>query len=424
MSAPGKVSLQTRGVADHVDIISGRARRRLETAVAAVAGLIPLIVMVSANALAPLIIILAIGVVLWGPRRELFRYGPRQVAVALALLATLGLASTAWSIVPKLSVHKFFQLLPLFAAACIVVAAARQLPTLLRDRAGRWLAIGIVVAALLVAAEAALGGPLNHLLTTAILHENEIMLRYKRGATVLALLAGPAAYWALSKGSFVWLAMILGAVLSTAILVGSGTAGVAIVVGCLGVLLTRRLPSVSRIGLAAFLVVLVLGAPLVRFAPNEVPATAIHEIQSGGLYRVNSAVHRLLIWQFVGERIAERPMLGWGLDSSRAVPGGQDNVQGYSERLPLHPHNAALQLWLELGFFGSILGAFIVAWIVLGVEDRIAAGLAQAVAVGVVAAAAAVAFLGFGIWQSWWVGTLGLVSMCTVAVLPPRTEPT
>ena len=35
-----------------------------------------------------------------------------------------------------------------------------------------------------------------------------------------------------------------------------------------------------------------------------------------------SAGHRLLIWSFTGNRIAEHPVLGWGLDSSRAIPGG------------------------------------------------------------------------------------------------------
>ena len=36
----------------------------------------------------------------------------------------------------------------------------------------------------------------------------------------------------------------------------------------------------------------------------------------------DSAGHRLEIWHFAGQRIAERPLLGWGLDASRAIPGG------------------------------------------------------------------------------------------------------
>ena len=62
-----------------------------------------------------------------------------------------------------------------------------------------------------------------------------------------------------------------------------------------------------------------------------------------------SAGHRLWIWSFAGDRIAERPLTGWGLDASRSIPGGKDPIRPGETWLPLHPHNASLQLWLELG---------------------------------------------------------------------------
>ncbi len=168
------------------------------------------------------------------------------------------------------------------------------------------------------------------------------------------------------------------------------------------------------------LAVIVLAAPLVRLGPSTFSEHLLQEIQSNQLYRLNSAVHRWLIWQFVAEKITERPVLGWGLDSSRAIPGAHESVQGYTDRLPLHPHNAALQVWLELGFLGSLIGAFLAAWPVLRIDRTIAGGNAQAAAVGVVAAIAVVALLGFGIWQSWWIAAISLVAALTVAVLPPR----
>ena len=38
-----------------------------------------------------------------------------------------------------------------------------------------------------------------------------------------------------------------------------------------------------------------------------------------------SAAHRLLIWDFVIARIADRPLLGWGMEASRVVPGHRDH---------------------------------------------------------------------------------------------------
>ena len=100
----------------------------------------------------------------------------------------------------------------------------------------------------------------------------------------------------------------------------------------------------------------ILTAPLTLPALDRLPGllTAADAIKG-------SAGHRLLIWSFVGERIAERPLLGWGLDASRAIPGGKEEIRPGLTRLPLHPHNAALQVWLELGMPGALLAALLSA---------------------------------------------------------------
>src|SRR5690606_2571619 len=100
----------------------------------------------------------------------------------------LGAASVMWSIVPEESLYKAAQLVPLFAASLVMVGAARGLPLAARDRAGRWLAIGIALATLLVILEAVFGGVLNHLLTGAPLYSDTSLTRYKRGAAVIAML--------------------------------------------------------------------------------------------------------------------------------------------------------------------------------------------------------------------------------------------
>ena len=40
---------------------------------------------------------------------------------------------------------------------------------------------------------------------------------------------------------------------------------------------------------------------------------------------------------------------------------GKEKVEGTNERLPLHPHNGILQLWLELGAIGAAIGAALAA---------------------------------------------------------------
>jgi O-antigen ligase len=122
-----------------------------------------------------------------------------------------------------------------------------------------------------------------------------------------------------------------------------------------------------------------------------------------------------VIWNWAADRIRERPILGWGMDASRAIPGGETEVEDYMDLrpfgidlagqvMPLHPHDAILQLWLELGMVGALLAAALAVWIWLQ------AGLAGAYPIALAAAAMPPLLLSFGIWQSWWLSTLFLAA--------------
>ena len=119
-----------------------------------------------------------------------------------------------------------------------------------------------------------------------------------------------------------------------------------------------------------------------------------------------SAGHRLLIWSFVGDRIAEHPLRGWGLDSSRSIPGGSDPIRPDETWLPLHPHNAPLQVWLELGVPGAVLFALLGGWLWLAVGRADWPRLYAAAAGGSLATAFVASVATYGIWQEWWQGTL------------------
>lgn len=146
---------------------------------------------------------------------------------------------------------------------------------------------------------------------------------------------------------------------------------------------------------------------------NEQIRTTVQRVQA-------SAYHRLIIWNFASDRIAERPWFGWGLDSSRAIPGGRDVAQlppdpwGQGGLLPLHPHNAALQVRLELELIGLIIVLLLIAVPLWRLPDRISNRSSLAAALGAATVMLVVAFASFGIWQSWWLCTLWIsVSLCT-----------
>jgi O-antigen ligase len=136
----------------------------------------------------------------------------------------------------------------------------------------------------------------------------------------------------------------------------------------------------------------------------------------------------LLIWRFAANHVAERPLLGWGMDSSRAMPGGKTDFNDIlptlhypsgAEALPLHPHDAALQWQLELGIPGLVLGLAIVVFILyrVGWRDSFRPH-ERAAALALCSGAIIVALLSFGVWQAWWQSTLWLVAALYAANVP------
>jgi O-antigen ligase len=203
------------------------------------------------------------------------------------------------------------------------------------------------------------------------------------------------------------------------------TARLATIAGLGAALFSLAAPRLGPRLVGALVAVAVLVMPLlVGFIP-KIPSASLPP----------SAVHRLVIWDFAAARIAEKPLAGWGLEASRALPGGRArpdaatldrlNITTPAQReflalahvevMPLHPHNGALQLWLELGGIGALIGAALI--LLLGFAASRSA--APAVGAGMLASAAVTGMLSFGLWQAWWVASL-LLAMVALALLPRR----
>jgi O-antigen ligase len=134
-------------------------------------------------------------------------------------------------------------------------------------------------------------------------------------------------------------------------------------------------------------------------------------------------LHRLHVWNFAMERYLERPIAGWGLDAARLLPGGTGQVpqlRGHAPYLPLHPHNMAVQLWLELGAVGALLAAGLVSVVLtrfrlLHTERPVRAAIAATFA-----AWFTIAYLSFGLWQNWWVAVPWIAAALWRAIADPR----
>jgi O-antigen ligase len=150
----------------------------------------------------------------------------------------------------------------------------------------------------------------------------------------------------------------------------------------------------AAIGALALSAAQILAVPwLMRmWAQNGVFASMLPRMPASWAARID-------IWTFVTARMAEKPLFGWGLDASRTFKG----------HIPLHPHDAPLQLWFELGAIGAVLGALIwgfIFWRFAEAAPRrrlyAAAGCATAWSTLVIGA------FSFSLWQEWWICLVAL----------------
>jgi len=332
----------------------------------------------------------------------------RTPALLVGLLAALGALSAAWSIDPLRSLIIAARLAGIFAAGLSLAAAA---PRVNPRRLLIFLMAGMLVGIPAAMVELATGGALSHL----AFERPFAATRMNFASMTMAILLFPLAAVGVRKGRPAIIAIVVamvGAMVATIWMLSDTTAKGALLIGvAAGVLFYLGPRAVPR--LAAVLSVLVVVTAPVTFPRIEryrplVEATA-------NLKR--SAVHRLLIWSFAGDRIAERPLIGWGLDSSRAIPGGAEKISpNLPEWLPVHPHNAALQIWLELGVPGATLFALTIAFLFVALgrggwprSYRAACGASMTIAL-------APAFSAWGIWNETWQSMLWFSAFLVLAL--------
>lgn len=401
-------------------VTSVSARLSAPAIILAAAGLLaPPLAVLAPLGLAPLLTVAAAALIVTGPRRLLAAGMPLWPLVALWLvLAAFALLSATWSILPGHSLAEGARLLAIGIEGLIALAAARALAAAERERVGIAIVIGTALGAGLLLFELATGAALAHWIhgwsRGVIVNES----RYDRGVTTLVLVLWPAA---LALRRWRILQIVVAATIGFSALVMTSAASlVALIAGFLSFAVALRAPRLVASALAA---ALIAGAALLPAAVPTYQATV--QIQHAAPWIKGSGIHRLLIWRFAAERIADRPLLGWGMDASRELPGGKRDfgttLPGIElgpghDAMPLHPHDALLQWRVELGIPGTILCLAVVVWALHRVGWRFGGGReAQAAALGWAATVTVIALLSFGIWQEWWLSVIWLTASLLAA---------
>jgi O-antigen ligase len=364
-------------------------------------------------AMAPLLALMAAALLATGWRRTLDAARPHAgLAAPLLLVALWAGLSALWSPIPGHSLFEAGRFVIVVAAGIIVLAGAQSLGDGAAARTGYALLFGIVLALALLQEEFHNNDAIARLLLGVPMAQPLPLARYDRGITVLLLLGIPAAAPLVAARRWLALAFLAIAIGVTVDQYMSHASRLAFAAALVAAAFAWRLPRLVAAGMAGATLFIAFVFPLL--APGGAEIARIHH--NLPILQL-SAIHRFAIWRFVSDRIAERPLIGWGMDSARVIPGGTLPVSHFfpalqlgplAQVLPLHPHDAALQWRLELGLPGAGLGLVFVAGVLWPLSRRAMAAPRRALLFAYAAAAWIVAMLSFGAWQAWWLSTLWL----------------
>jgi len=392
---------------------------------------LPLVIF-APKGLAPLFAVAAVAAIaVTAVRDRRFPRLPRRLSLFLGTFVALSLASVFWSVSPDDTLSTLPSVALTLLGGLVLVSTASQLSA--KERAwfqtaavaGGCFGFGLLVFEML-------GGASISIWLRALVGKPQAggvtpLYLLNSATTVAALYVWPCVWVAWRRRWWIVLAALLAAAVTCASLAQAGAPIAGLACGALAFAAVAGAPRVIPGVLAAVLVLGVAAAPVI---PGGIHA-AIGDVGEPGPLSY-SGYHRLLIWKTTAEHIHARPLLGHGFDTAHVLYNASDRQVKYRYRadgtvwwkadfepIPLHPHNAVLQVWLELGVVGAamMLGMLlvIVAAVAIALRDR----FDKAFGLGVLGSAVFISSISYGIWQAWWMGALALLAGFCVGALPP-----
>lgn len=190
----------------------------------------------------------------------------------------------------------------------------------------------------------------------------------------------------------------------------SAQIGILIALLCLFLPYTKKWVWTAAGAAIAMAVALAPLLPPFLFRHFAAPLDAHSFTGKGGAY----AGERLEIWDGVARLIAQKPFTGHGIDAARHM---DLPIAQLYHKYPdiLHPHNFALQFWLEFGALGAAC-CLVLCGLVLAALYKNRTHPATRYAAASFFTMIAIAAVSYGLWQGWWLGLLALQLSCAALI--------
>jgi len=354
------------------------------------------------------------GLLRWWRGRFPAIFPGRPLLVTLGALALWALAASLWSFHPTGGMALVLRLAAVTAAGIGLMYALAGLDGRTRRMVENAFLFGLALALAAIAFGALYAKDTGLSLWSNF--KSDPLTTLNNGAVTLSLLCWPAFALFRRKVSWTFAVVIVAAILAGFTALSSGAALLAPVAGCFGFVIIWFLGRPGAVFISIVTAIMILAAPQVISATRS-----LDMVSKAAESLVSSTDHRLKMWAFAVEKIDEKRFFGWGMDSSRGIPQEDRRLGPETEIMPLHPHNAFLQVRLELGIPGAVLVAALVGMF-FAAAGKIENRFSSAVAVGAGMSYLSVAAVSYGVWQNWWWAFAWALAAMTMLALKPSSS--
>ncbi len=353
------------------------------------------------------------------------------LALALLGFAAYIALSSFWSLDMKTALSKAVLMVAILMGCYFCLYIIKKMNRLQRHRFTRGILVGTCIALFFPLVELLSDLAILNFLSDRFPHlikgvgPSKFVPAYylNRNVTVLSLFIWPALlvafFW---KGPidrrYLYTALV-GSLLLVTFLSESETAKVAVILGLIVFMAAVYRPQLVSTLAKILWVIAVVGAVPLMLALHK---TGLQEAE----WLAISARDRIHIWNYTAQRVAQNPVLGIGIRSSRSYKRKPQPALSHPRPFKLkdhpgwHSHNIFLQTWYELGAVGAAFLLAIGLFMLHAIQSL--KREVKPFVYGAFASFSMIAAFGYGIWQSWLLASFGWTAIFFLLVFTYEEE--
>lgn len=342
-----------------------------------------------------------IGLFLIQRQKKISLYPYKNMMIILALICAVACLSTFWSVTPDITLRRSLKV----SAGILLFIPFLILIDNLKDETvafiKRYASIPIILGGIYLLIELSLGLPFLNLFMDK--EEQAFAWQYNKHVVSLILIT-PFMIFFLSEYKKLFPAIAIFVLcLIVAFITDSQAAQLATITMILVTIGYRLAPKlIFPLFFSGVFLVLITMPWISNFAYDSFTDMA----SPNNILGKASMNQRLEIWDFVSLKIFENPLIGYGVDATRSIEF-EGRMVFYQNAFVLHPHNIALQIWIELGALGIFLTSCLLLSLYIYLKKLSAAQ--QSLSVIAFSGVIVVMLVSWSIWSGWLIGLILLL---------------